>query len=132
MSTPEASRAEALKPVPIHLASVGPNVKLGGGGKKEHRSAFYTITLSQANDAEQLLPASDEREIAWVQPLDDNIVVSDNQSDCAKGTGTVIPKNNNQPYPIQHSGALYVSAPVLAGATSRITLTAVYLARDTT
>jgi hypothetical protein len=132
MSTPGTERVEALQPVPIHLASIGPNVKLGGGGKKERRTAFYTITLTQINDPEQLLPASDEREIAWIQPLDDNVNISDNGSSAVAGSGTIVPKGNNQPYPVQHSGAVYVSVPVLAGASSRITVTAVYLARDLT
>ena len=125
---------EKINPIPIHVASVGPGVSLGTPGQKlktERRSAFYTITLTAANDAEQILPASDDRDIAWVQPLDDNAVISDNMSSAANGTGTTIPKGNNQPYPVQHSGAVYVSVPVMAGATSRITVAAVYCEPNT-
>jgi hypothetical protein len=125
---------EKINPIPIHVASVAPGVSMGSTGQKptvERRTVFYTIILTAANDAEQLLPASDDREIAWVQPLDDNVVLSDNMSSAASGTGTVVPKGNNQPYPVQHSGAVYVSAPVMSGATSRITMTAVYCEPNT-
>jgi hypothetical protein len=119
-----------MTPVPIHLAST--SVPIGPTeARKIYRATYFTLTLVTAGDAEPLLPVSGNREIAWVQPLDDNIVINGLQSDAARGNGLIIPKTNGQPYPIQDSGSLFVSVPVLAGATSRVTVCAVYCEPDT-
>jgi hypothetical protein len=122
MTTPTV---EKVTPVPVHVTN--PPQSTG----KIYRSVCWTLTLTAANDAEELLPQSDNREIAWVQPLDDNVVINENGSDAARGNGTIIPKANNAPYPVQTSGTLYVAAPTLAGATSRVTVSAVYTEPDT-
>lgn len=127
MSTPTR---EEVTPVPVALhASYVPLV--AASETKIYRTLYNTLLLTSAGDAEEILPASDNREIAWIQPLDDDCVVHGLASDAARGNGTRIPKANNAPYPIQDSGTVYVAVPVMAGASSRITISAVYCEKNT-
>lgn len=99
-------------------------------------TVYQTVILQPPDKgvgaAEEILPASPLREIAWIQPLDDDIVISDNKSDAESGRGTTIPKTNTAPYPVQDSGAVYAWAASgsLAGASSRISVSTVYRVRQ--
>lgn len=119
---------EAMTPIMVHVANLPTQTP---AGNKIYKATYFTITLQAAGDAEPLLPVSSNRVIAYVQPLDDNAVINSLPSDAARGTGLVIPKTNGQPYQIQDSGSLFVAVPVMAGASSRITVCAVYCEPDT-
>jgi hypothetical protein len=101
-----------------------------------YADVYQTVILSPAatigvGGAEEILPASSLRVVAMIQPLDDDIVVSDNMSDANSGRGATIPKTNTAPWPIQGSGAVYAwVAGNMAGAQSRISVSAVYRVRQ--
>lgn len=100
--------------------------KMPAPARPVYRSTYVTVTLTAAGTAEQLLPASRDRVIAYAQARDDDVCIHGNQSDAESGHGAIIPKANTAPWPIQDSEAVYVAATTLAGATSRITLTVVH------
>lgn len=95
-------------------------------------TVYQTVILLPASTgiaaAEEILPASPLRIIAWILALDDDIVISDNQSDATNGRGATVPKTLNAWTPIQDSGAVYAWAAsgALAGAQSRISVMSVY------
>lgn len=101
-----------------------------------YADVYQTVILLPAplgvTPAEEILPASPLRSIAWIQCLDDDMVISDNQSDAAAGRGITIPKTNTAPWPIQGSGAVYAwpAAGTLAGAQSRISVASTYMVRQ--
>lgn len=102
------------------------------------RSTFHTVTLTADEFAQEILPASDNRVIARVQPYETDIVISDNKADAKAGFGAVIPRAataTTTPYPVQHNGPVYagsVSATGVPGLSSpsicRVAVTAVYRA----
>lgn len=94
--------------------------------RPRYRTVFQTITITADEPAQELLPASDDRKIVYVQALDDDVVISGNRSEAAFGAGTIVRKTNTQPWPVQESGPVYVAVPTFGAATSRVTLAAVY------
>jgi len=130
MSTPTR---ETVTAVPVHIQSS--SVKLGGDHYtptgKIYRTTYNTLLVTTAAQAEPILAASNNREIAWIQPLDDDMVVHSVASDAARGNGTRIPKANNAPYPIQDSGTVFVAFPTIAGSSSRVSISAVYCEPNT-
>jgi hypothetical protein len=87
---------------------------------------YRIATITDVDEAVDLLPASEDRICAYVQPLDDDVVISGNRSDAESGAGTRIPKANTSPYPIYDQGVLYVAAPVIGATTSRVSVSATY------
>lgn len=118
-----------VDPVPIHLASVEPGIDLAGPrAYKACRTVFRTVRLIAADPVQEIVPASEDREIAWVQALDDDIILSERLGDGQTSTGAIVPKINTAPYPVRHDGVVYASAITFsgAGAVSRVSVTAVY------
>jgi hypothetical protein len=87
---------------------------------------YRIVTVTTSDPSSQLLPASEDRVCAYVQALDDDVVLSNRESDANAGAGTRVPKTNTAPWPIYDQGVLYAAVPVLAGATSRISVSAYY------
>lgn len=119
-----------VAPVPMHLASIEPGIELGGG-KEPYRAceSVYRLVRLQASDpVQEILPASEDREIAYVLALDDDIVINTKMGDAQNGAGMLIQHTNPVPYPIRHDGVLYASAQTFsgAGANSRVSVSAVY------
>ena len=91
--------------------------------RPQYITAYYTVTLESINTPEVLLAASDSRCVAYIFPIDDDVYVDSNRSDAAKGVGAFIKQNIlGAPWPMYDNGTVYVSAPALAGSTSRITV----------
>jgi hypothetical protein len=106
--------------IPVHVVSM-PTPK-----RKIFRTVYKTLTITQANFGTELLPASDCRVMAWVKALDDDLIVGGLKSDVEKGEGTTLAKALTAPWPVQDSTPVWVAAPALAGATSRIAVTDTY------
>jgi hypothetical protein len=113
--TPEGDQHVLAVHVTNHPAPPAPRTP-------RYRAVYYTVTLTDAGRSEQLLAAATDRHCAYVQPLDDDVAVSGNQSDAASGTGSILPKTNTQPAVLADSAAVYVAAPTMAGATSRVSV----------
>lgn len=90
---------------------------------------YLLVTLTDVDTAEMLLPQSHNRVCAYVQPLDDDVVIAGQASDAENGSGTHIPKTNTSPYEVYDQGAVYVGVPVMAGASSRVSVSATYRGR---
>lgn len=119
-----------VAPVPMHLASVDPSVSLPAGRPPAHacRTIFRTVRLTAADPAQEITGAAEDREILYVQALDDDITLSTRQSDAQAGVGAIVPKINTAPYPVRHDGVIFAGASTFTGAggVSRVSVTAVY------
>jgi len=96
------------------------------------RAVYQTVTLTLGDletvASQEILPASDKRVSAYVQPLDDDIVIAGNESDARNGAGTTVPATNLAPWPINDQGSVFVACLALSGPTSRIAVCASYRA----
>lgn len=113
--------------VRVHLASS--DIPLGAAPqprKHARRTVFLTVTLTADDPAQPVLPASDRRVGALVQALDADVTLARTQANAASGTGTVVPKANTGPYPVEHDGPVYAGASLTGTATARVSITAVY------
>lgn len=118
-----------VAPVPMHLVSVGPDVELGGGKQPSRacESVYRLVRLQASDPVQELLPASEDREIAYVLALDDDIVINTKMGDAQNGAGMVIQHTNPVPYPIRHDGVLYAASQTFSSnGSSRISVSAVY------
>lgn len=104
----------------VHLASS--DVPLPPAAPKQYRTVFMTITLTADDPVQPLLPASDDREIAYVQALDNDITLGNSRGTAPNGA--VIPHTNLGPYPVKESGSVFVA--MTASTDSRVSVTAVY------
>lgn len=114
------------EPILVHVASVPPV-------KPEEITAVYLTISLQLVDTDTvasslLLPPSTKRLGAYVQALDDDVIISGNESDARKGAGTVVPHANTCPWPINDHGVVYVACRQLGGPVSRVTVCAYYRA----
>lgn len=118
------SQVEAVQ---VHL--VGSDVPLGAPQpprKRVKRTVFLTVTLTADDPAQPILPASAGRSGALVQALDADITIAGTQANAAAGSGTVVPKANTVPYPVEHDGAVFAGADLAGANTARVSVTAVY------
>lgn len=115
-------------PIGVHLT--GSDVDLGSGPAAGGTRAVYrTVYLMAADPSQGILPASDKRIIAFIQALDDDIVIGGNQSDVANSSGTTVPQSNGSPWPVLDAGAVYAYAATYSGGSSiysRVSVTAFY------
>lgn len=133
------------RPIPVHVASVG--AELGGHlaaaaapvsspGSPTTRTVYRTITLIASDPAQEIMAASDDRISAQLVAVDADIIIGDNKSDVARGTGAYIPSvtpaatkpNLAAPVLITDRRVVY-AAPVVAlvsPAVLRVTVIAVY------
>jgi hypothetical protein len=128
-----------LTPIPIHVASVSSDIRLAEvtAAKKCRRKSVYQTILLTANDpVQQILEPSDNRVIAWVQPIDQDVVLTANKGDgqssrntgdstLANPTGALLKKvfDNGSLVPIDDIGEVWVAASVFP---CRVTVIAVY------
>ena len=98
--------------------------------RKVYRTIHKVITLSAVNDPVVMLSESDSREHAVMLPLDDDVLISHDRGELtrpgAAATAALGPKRLTAPWPITDSTQVFVSVPVLAGATSRVLVTEVH------
>jgi len=133
------------RPIPVHVASVGG--ELGGHlaaaarpasspSSATTRTVYRTVTLTAADPAQEIMAASDDRVSADLIVIDADVVIGDNKSDVARGTGAYIPSvtpaaaKPNLAAPVRLSDRRVVyAAPVvalIAPAVLRVTVIAVY------
>lgn len=145
MTTPSEPR-----PIPVHLASVAPELgELGryapaaaasppSSAPSSRRAVYRTVTLTAAEPVQELMAASDDRICAYVVVVDADVIISDNKSDAAAGRGAYVPcvtptatkPNLAAPYPVEDNRVVYAGPVVaLAGANViRVSVNAVYRA----
>lgn len=118
-----------MKPLPVHVVNQPAAIP---EPEWVYNTVYGTVTLIVGDAHKQLLPVSSagHRVCAWVQALDDDVVISGNESDATKGSGTIVPKTNTTPYPLNDSGAVFVAVTAIAGAQSRVTYSATYRTRS--
>lgn len=96
------------------------------------RAVYRLITLTvdpEGNVASsELLPVSNRRICAYVQALDDDVIVANNESDAKAGAGLVIVATNRGPWPIYDQGQLYVACRAIGGTQARVSVSASYRA----
>ena len=115
------------KPIGVHVT--GSDVPIGAAGGGKHRAVYQTVRLTSSEPAAPVLPQSDRRIIAFVQALDDDLIISGNQSDASNGAGATVPAANGSPWPVLDSGAVYAYAATYSGGSgtySRVSVTAIY------
>lgn len=119
----------AYEPIKVHVVSAPPQTP---AGRCRYRCTYQTVKLTAAESAQPVLPTSDDRVMAYIIPLDDPVVVSNNLSDAQNLTGATLPKalDTGSYVPIQDSGPVHVGAATFSGAggVSRVTVVAVYQA----
>lgn len=115
-------------PVPVHL--VGADVQLAAktAAAPQLRAVYHTVILTADEGAQHVLPASNDRVAAWIQAIDDDIVINGKLAEAANGRGAVVPKANTAPYPVTDSGPVYAGViTALTGTnTARVAVSAVY------
>lgn len=111
--------------VRVHVVSAEPGV-MPGAGRPRRRAAYQTVTLSTNELAENILPQSGNRKIAFIVPLDQAVIIGNNKSDVAAQTGAIIPQN--VAWPIEDDAAVYAApSPALTGgSTARIAIQTTY------
>lgn len=90
--------------------------------KAVYRTVFSTITLISTAEPKQLLAESDDRVCAYLVAMDDDVCIAGNRNEAQAGTGAILAKRLTAPHPVQTSAALWVCAPTLAAATSRVSV----------
>jgi len=116
----------SYEPIKVHVVSAPPS---SAPARCRYRSNYQTIKLTAADPSQPILPTSDERVQAWVIPLDDPIVISNNQSDAQNSIGATLPKATDtaSSFPIVDSGPMFAAATTFSNSgTSRVTVVAVY------
>lgn len=116
------SEAAAYEAVHVHVASSA----IDPAPRRSRRAAYQTITLDKDESAQNILPASTNRKIAFIIGLDGAIVFGNNKGDVGQGVGTTIPQN--VAWPIDDDRELYVGpSPALSGSsTARVAVSATY------
>lgn len=117
--------------LPVHIVSSA--VGTPSPKRPRTKSTYRIITLVAGADgaggtsSEQLLPASDKRLSAFVQALDDDCFISNNESDANSSTGLPLLATNLGPWPLDDQAAVYVACPIITGPTARVGVSATYL-----
>lgn len=137
MSTEQYSPpAGDLMPVPVHVVS---GALLAAPKRELHRTEYLTVVLTADDPVQQLLPQSPNRVCAWLQALDNDVVIGKDTSQAGAATntvasnprpsGAVIPKANTAPYPLDSNDVVYVGLTT-TGSASRVSVTAVYRVQE--
>ena len=117
--------SSSIEPVRVHIASS--DVHQGGTPRRpKKRATYHTVTLQAADQAQDILPASGKRKVAFIIALDQAIIIGGNQSNVANGAGTIVPQN--VAWPVDDDGPVYAApSPVLTGtSTARVSVQATY------
>ena len=109
----------------VHIASAAPGV-LEGRGRKAKSALYETILFTAGEPAQNILPASDTRKVAFVIPVDQAVVIGSSKSDVAAGVGTLIPQS--VAWPIEDDNPVFAApTPALtAGSTARLSVSHTY------
>lgn len=127
----------SYEPVKVHIVSTevvpqpAPKPK-----RKNRRTVFETVVLTANEPVQIILPSSDARVKAYIQPLDNDIVLTSSKAQAQASantetnvpfpSGTYLPKSNTAPYPVEGNDAVYAAATTTA-TSSRVSIQAVYL-----
>ena len=126
-----------MEPIPVHVTGMAAEISLAPAAppRRRRRTEYLTVVLTADEPQQVILPASGARVGALVQALDNDIVLGGDLSKVqAKNnlvastpypSGTLVPKANTRPWPVDDNGAVYAGATTTASS-SRISITAVY------
>lgn len=129
------------RPVPVHVASIGDGVGAGlgaagrpGAKPSGYKGIYHTVTLTAGEGAQEILPASATREIAWILAVDADIWVNGNLADVGAGRGAYVPcvtpstgkPSLGGPFPIEDAGPVFagVVTALVGTATARVSVVA--------
>jgi hypothetical protein len=119
------SDVEQMPAIPVHLASAGPGVQLGGGHaprpRPRRRPLFRTVVLTADNPYVQLFGIDENRLCAYVQAGGNDAVLCSSKSQAQKPAnisdatlaapdGTLLPYGNAAPYPLETTEEVWVAA----------------------
>jgi hypothetical protein len=114
------SDASSDKPaVPVHLVSAEPGVMPGApAAPRKRKTGLYQTVLFVAGEAAQnILPKADDRVIAFVIALDQDMIIANSKGDAAAGIGSVIPQN--VAWPVDDDEAVFAAPyPLVTGSTT--------------
>jgi hypothetical protein len=128
-----------VEPLAVHVSNLA-DIKPPKTLRKRYKTVYETIVLTAGDPVQDLLPASDERECAYVAALDFDVVIGKDLGTTQAGrntaqspatpiqpSGFLLSAALRAPWPIYESGKLFVAATNLAAANgSRVALTVVY------
>lgn len=132
---------EHYEPVKVHVASADPGVQLGAAKASPGtcRAVYQTVVLTANDPVQDILPADPDREVAYVQALDNDIVIASTKGVAGSAVntvasapnpdGTLVPKINTAPWPVHDSGAVFAGATTTASS-SRVSVAAYYRIRQ--
>ena len=105
--------------------------------RKQKRTVFNTVVLTAGEPVQEILPKSEKRICAYVQAIDNDIVLA---SSLAQGqsrtntaasvpspSGSYLPKANTAPLRLDGNDLIYAAATT-TGTNSRVAVTAIYYA----
>lgn len=129
---------EDYEPARVHIT--GSDISLSGHPAPHgYRAEYETFVLTSADGAQCILPQDEDREIAYVQPLDNDIIIGPSRGVVAAAVntaagvpnpnGSYIPKSSTVPYPVRDNGPVYAGITTTAS-NSRVSVTACYRVRQ--
>lgn len=129
---------EDYEPVKVRAHITGSDVPLARPGQR-CRAVYETFVLTSADKSQCILPEDDDRECAYVQPLDNDIVIGPTKgvveaavntvTNVPQPNGTYIPKTNTVPYEVRDNGPVFAGITVTSS-NSRVSVTAYYRVRE--
>lgn len=130
----QASRPQPpgdTQPVPVHVT--------GAAKSRRKLTRFETYVLTASDPAQCILPESEDRICAYVQAIDNDIVLGPTKGVVAAAVnivvnvpspnGAYIPKANTVPYPVEGTNAVYAGITTSA-ANSRVAVVETYYAEE--
>jgi hypothetical protein len=125
----------AYEPVKVHIVADATKGDAAPPKRRQHRAVYQTFLLTAANPTECILPADEDRVSAYVQALDNDIVLGHTQGIVGNGVnmvtgapapyGALVPHANTAPFPVDDNAAVFAGATT-AASSSRVTVIASY------
>lgn len=117
----------------VHIASS--DVHPEAPARKQRRTVFNTVVLTANEPVQEILPKSENRYCAYVQAIDNDIVLASNlaqgqakvntAASVPSPSGAYLPKANTAPLKLDGNDLIYAAATTTASNT-RVAVTAIY------
>jgi hypothetical protein len=127
----------AIEPIQVIAHIKSSDVSLDGAAPRL-RTSYETFVLTANDPAQCILPEDDRRVCAYVQAIDNDIVLGPTKAvvnnpvntvaNVPQPNGAYVPKANTAPYPVYDSNAVYAGITITAS-NSRVTVVATYRER---
>jgi hypothetical protein len=127
------NEVEEYPPVRVHVVST--EVAAAPKRRKQKRTVCNTAVLTSTEPVQEILPKSDKRVVAFVQALDNDVVIvtsisqgqakSNTATNVPYPSGTYLPKANTAPLRIDGNDLVYAGITTTAS-NSRVSIIATY------